>query len=248
MINILLDSRELALISSIKERDLDRYAEHISIEVQTLDIGDIHICFDSSIWVIERKTVSDLLASIKDGRYKEQKSRLLASGHDITYLIEGGDVVSSRHERHQHILSGVYMHSMYRDKIHLAFTRNISETATYILTLATKMIDNPQYFTRDYDTIMQHQPTEYVTCLKMKSKKIDNITPENCYIMQLSQIPSISAIIARNIQNIYPTMKDLINALNEAENNDERLNMLCQVEKIGQEKAKKILQYFNYNE
>lgn len=248
MINILLDSRESALISTIKERDLDRYSEQISFDVQTLDIGDIHICFDSGFWVIERKTVPDLLASIKDGRYKEQKSRLLSSGHDITYVIEGGDVVSSRHERQQHILSGVYMHSMYRDKIHLAFTRNISETATYILTLATKMVDNPQYFTRNYDTIMQHQPTEYVACVKMKSKKIENITPDNCYIMQLSQIPNISAIIAKNIQSVYPTMRDLISTLDQAENNEARLTMLCQVEKIGQEKAKKILQYFNYNE
>jgi DNA uptake protein ComE-like DNA-binding protein len=42
-------------------------------------------------------------------------------------------------------------------------------------------------------------------------------------------------------------MRDLICALDQVENNEARLTMLCEVEKIGQEKAKKILQYFNYN-
>lgn len=243
IVKVLIDSRESSLISCMKDRDLDRYANHISIDVQTLDIGDIHIICDSSVCVIERKTVPDLLASIKDGRYKEQKSRLLASGHDITYVIEGGDITSSRHERHQNVLSGVFIHSMYRDNVHLVFTRNVSETCTFILTLAAKIVDNPQYFTQHSQTT-----TEYVDCVKMKSKKIENITPDNCYLMQLSQIPTISTVIAKNIQSVYPTMKELIKALDDAQDYESRLRIMCDIEKIGQEKAKKILQFFHYNE
>ena len=242
MIKIIVDSRESSLISCIKDRDFERYADQISVEVQTLDIGDIHICLDFNIFIFERKTIPDLLASIKDGRYKEQKARLLASGHNITYIIEGGDVISSKYERHQNILSGVYMHSMYRDNVHIAFTRNVTETCTYILILACKMADNPHHFSHDTHTV------EYVDCVKMKSKKIDNITPENCYIMQLAQIPSISTILAKNIQKVFPSMKDLVRALEDSDDYDSRLQMLCQIEKIGHEKAKKILQFLNYNE
>lgn len=239
MIKILVDSREASLISCIKERDLDRYAHSISMEVQALDIGDVHICLANLIWVFERKTVPDLLASIKDGRYKEQKSRLLASKHYITYVIEGGDIISSKYERQQHILSGVYMHSMYRDNIHIAFTRNVSETCTFLLTLAAKMIDNPQYFSNNNES-----NTEYIDCVKIKTKKINNITPDICYLMQLAQIPSISTVIAKNIQKIYPTMRDLIKALDESE---DKMQVLCNIEKIGPEKATKILQYLYYN-
>lgn len=242
MIKIILDSRESGLISCIKDRDLDRYTEHISIEVQTLDIGDIHLCFDSNIFVIERKTVSDLLASIKDGRYKEQKSRLLASGYNITYVIEGGDILSNKHERQQNVLSGVYMHSMYRDNVHVIFTRNVNETCTYILTLAAKIIDNPQNFTKE-----SHNNEAYIDCIKMKSKKIENISPENCYIMQLAQIPTISTVLAKNIQKVYPTMKDLINTLDACDEQSSRMQLLCQIEKIGQEKAKKILCFLHYD-
>jgi ERCC4-type nuclease len=43
-------------------------------------------------YVIERKTVGDLAASIKDGRYKEQKGRMLGVGNEVDrafYLVEG---------------------------------------------------------------------------------------------------------------------------------------------------------------
>lgn len=67
----------------------------IKIESQTLPIGDI-IIFDEENQemklVIERKSVNDLLASIKDGRYEEQSYRLNGlnhHNHNIIYLVEG---------------------------------------------------------------------------------------------------------------------------------------------------------------
>jgi ERCC4-type nuclease len=53
--------------------------ENIIITSEQLEIGDIQIIFDDKLYVYERKTVSDLLSSINDGRYKEQKIRLLNS-------------------------------------------------------------------------------------------------------------------------------------------------------------------------
>ena len=44
---------------------------------KNLDLGDIIIEYnDIPLIIIERKTIPDLLASIKDGRYKEQKKRI----------------------------------------------------------------------------------------------------------------------------------------------------------------------------
>ena len=60
---------------------------------EALDIGDfVFRCGNETILIIERKTASDLAASIRDGRNREQKARLLHSGISrdrIMYLIEG---------------------------------------------------------------------------------------------------------------------------------------------------------------
>jgi ERCC4-type nuclease len=239
MVNVILDAREAQLISLMKCRDLDRYKEHVNIDVQQLDIGDIHVCFEDGCYIIERKTVPDLIASIKDGRYREQKSRLLASGCKITYVIEGDDVIASKQTRYHDILTGAYIHSMFRDGINVVFTRNTNDTCTFILTLCAKIVDNPQYFGGNKERIHE----DYIDSVKVKSKKIDNITPDNCFILQLSQIPSISTVLAKNIQKKYANMKDFIKALDESE---DRLDLLCQIDKIGKEKAKKILEYMSY--
>jgi len=58
-----------------------------------LPIGDIIINDDTEDkLIIERKSVADLLSSIKDGRYEEQSYRLNGlshHNHNIIYLIEG---------------------------------------------------------------------------------------------------------------------------------------------------------------
>ena len=55
------------------EQNKDGYP---SIEYENLNLGDIIIYFkETPIFIIERKTLPDLLASIKDGRYIEQKKK-----------------------------------------------------------------------------------------------------------------------------------------------------------------------------
>ena len=61
---------------------------------KSLPIGDVIIYDDANNEriIIERKSLYDLAASIKDGRYKEQSFRLSNSNihnHNIIYLIEG---------------------------------------------------------------------------------------------------------------------------------------------------------------
>lgn len=91
---IKLDTRESALLLQINNQISNiPIFNSIKIKLETLPIGDIIISdeIEDKI-IIERKTVSDLLSSIKDGRYEEQSFRL--NGHDnhnhnIIYLIEG---------------------------------------------------------------------------------------------------------------------------------------------------------------
>jgi endonuclease III-like uncharacterized protein len=58
--------------------------------------------------------------------------------------------------------------------------------------------------------------------------------------MQLSQIPHISNVIAKNISKIYPNMIELITKLNDCEDKNKEL---CKIDGVGKEKASIIIKY-----
>jgi ERCC4-type nuclease len=91
---IKVDTREAALLQQINYQvTVIPVFKSIKVVSETLPIGDIIINDESEDKIIiERKSVSDLLASIKDGRYEEQSYRLNGlnhHNHNIVYLIEG---------------------------------------------------------------------------------------------------------------------------------------------------------------
>ena len=100
---IKIDMRETDLIGLMKENIAnDKVFKELSaggtveLVVENLPLGDI-ILTDASgekdLVVIERKSLTDLMASIKDGRYEEQSYRLNhleeVPNHNIIYLVEG---------------------------------------------------------------------------------------------------------------------------------------------------------------
>jgi len=92
---IKVDIREQDLLNQLKYlvENIPIF-KNLIIKTEVLPIGDIIITNDNDIekLIIERKSVSDLLASIKDGRYEEQSYRLNGlehHNHNIIYLIEG---------------------------------------------------------------------------------------------------------------------------------------------------------------
>lgn len=240
-LSIIIDNRETKLYSSIIERDLDVYKEKVIIEKAQLDIGDIHIKFNDITYVYERKTVSDLVSSIKDGRYKEQKHRLLSSEVAcINYIIEGDSITSHKNFNNQKLLTSIYLNSTYRDKINVFFTSNIDDTSTFILLLATKIIDKPENFISTPDNNQN-----YIDVCKIKTKKCANIDKDTCYLLQLSQIPTISKEIAKKIKEVYPTMPILIQTLESKSDIKEKIKLLSSIDGIGSKKATTIIDYLS---
>lgn len=94
---LIIDIRETQLIEKIPfiSGGYSSVPSTISISKEALPIGDLLLKNDdgNDILLFERKSFSDLLASIKDGRYEEQSHRLIhTSGlhpHNIVYIIEG---------------------------------------------------------------------------------------------------------------------------------------------------------------
>ena len=78
---IIIDSHECKL--------RQHYNSHSHITFSQLDIGDIILYKNKTpILFIERKTLADLYSSVKDGRWREQKARLLShcAPHQILYF------------------------------------------------------------------------------------------------------------------------------------------------------------------
>jgi ERCC4-type nuclease len=91
---IKVDTREPDLLQQLNHLTSSTPSfKNLVIKFETLPIGDIIICDDNEEkLIIERKSVSDLMASIKDGRYEEQSYRLNGinhHNHNIIYLVEG---------------------------------------------------------------------------------------------------------------------------------------------------------------
>ena len=84
---------------------------------KALDIGDILITDENEkvYCIIERKSIKDLNASLKDGRYKEQKHRLINNFNKkhILYILE--DYVSFESLDDKKLESAV-IHSLFRDE------------------------------------------------------------------------------------------------------------------------------------
>ena len=102
---------------------------------ENLDIGDFLITDNENniLIIIERKKYADLSASIKDGRYKEQKERLI---HSIPYkvrkiyLLEGNNMKDFQFPLKT--FESVIINTMIRDGIFVFMSKNTDETVNFI--------------------------------------------------------------------------------------------------------------------
>ena len=193
------------------------------IKSERLPLGDI-ILHDPTqqkdIVLFERKTLADLAASIRDGRYKEQSFRLIetaaATGfntHHIVYIIEGD--LSRYDERHTQItktaLQSAMVSLMYYKGFSVIRTMNVGETADFILHFADKVAKEGPLSVADTLTAT---PAQVYSEVSSKKEKRDFITRENIGEIMLAQVPGISAkmasaILAKYGGSIYEFLGDL---------------------------------------
>jgi len=231
-----IDSREGKLIEYLINRN-------IQFLQKQLELGDVIIQSNnpSSAFniIIERKTYADLASSIKDGRYKEQKTRLLASypAYHCMYILEGDKSDINKTLMNQSILDGVIYHTMFRDRMHVMFSSSVKETADIVLAIFNKCLKNPEKF------VATGENTNYVANLKIKKCKMENIDKETCYILQLCQIPNISHVIAKEIAKRYRNWKELVEAIESYDTLKEKIEIFTAIPMIGDKKAKQIIEY-----
>jgi ERCC4-type nuclease len=229
------------------EQDQGEDPGPIHLESKPLDVGDVRICGENTTLLFERKTFADLAASIKDGRYKEQKARLMSvspSHHHITYIFEEMPFPTqicphrTMYGLSQSVFAGMVMNTLYRDGIHVLFMDTIEDTAKWVLLCAQKISQHPEKFRSPVEI----RDSDYTQCIKLKSRRMDNITPDQCFIMQLSQIPTISNTLAKSIAHVFPTMSNLYQTLMPLDR-ETRLSKFRDIPKIGRKKAELVHAY-----
>lgn len=189
------------------------------LKVEMLPLGDIIISDDddNELIIIERKSISDLLASIKDGRYEEQSYRLSGSpihNHNIIYLIEG--LIHAKKVDKNVVYSAIFSLNHYKG-FSVMRTVSMEESAVFIVNTAKKMMANnrlkkcPHYSSQSPAPSLSETPivdnnantnnNSYSSVVK-KVKK-DNITADNIGEIMLCQIPGISSITAGAIMTHF---------------------------------------------
>lgn len=203
------------------------------IKSERLPLGDI-ILHDPTqgqekdIVIFERKTLTDLAASIRDGRYKEQSFRLIETAtttgfntHHIVYIIEGD--LARYDERHTQVtktaLQSAMVSLMYYKGFSVVRTMNIGETAEFILHFADKVAKEGPLSVADTGTAT---PAQVYSEVSAKKEKRDYITRENIGEIMLAQVPGVSAkmaaaILAKYGGSIYEFLGDLHRKISDYE-------------------------------
>jgi len=202
-IELIIDNRENHLINTVQRMINSKD----KVKIEQLEIGDILFRKDEEIiLIIERKTVADLKASICDGRNREQKARLLASGtpiNRIMYLIEGDLTKDKVSGIPTSTLLGSIINTQLRDNIKVYKTSGLDETATYILKILEKL-------EKDYGDYFKEGPQTVQYASTLKKNKKANMTPTVWFTCQLSQIPQVTDKVAEVIIEKYPTLSMLL--------------------------------------
>ena len=154
-IELVLDTRE---VRTSTDRDYianELMKQGITPQVRALELGDamwVAKCRDPSFmtrygeegdevmldWIIERKRLDDLIGSIKDGRFHEQKFRLRRSGiKNVIYLIEEftvthPDAGSGSGPKYHEMVASAIASTQVVNGYFIKKTRNLDDSIRYL--------------------------------------------------------------------------------------------------------------------
>ena len=249
IMKLIIDNREKKIIPLIKALNED-LEMNIDIEIQMLPLGDFIIQDnDKDIVIFERKSLSDLASSTKDGRYSEQSFRLSNQNihnHNIMYIIEGD--LNRYNSKFTRVPKTTLINAMISLQYYKGFsvirTLSMLETSEYILRYISKMSKSKKsaFYTDNNKSL---DTSNY--CQVVSKVKKNNITPENIGEIILSQIPGVSPKISMGIMKHFTSLHDLLTKLYENHNCLKNLKIDTNASKKVPKKAiDNIIQYLLY--
>ena len=212
-------------------------------KVQTLPVGDFWIGISGELVapgaiIIERKTIFDLEASMKDGRYREQRTRLQAFAEEhkahIAYIIEGN--LDNAKSFTKTVLWKWFLRLPFVHRIPILQTRNKEETANLLQVLASM-------WSTDYTEFRDGKKTEYISTIKHNHTKGEQRDDPIIFASTvLSSCKGISPATAKvilegcggSLEDVMAASIDKIAAIPNGKT------------KVGQAKAKKLFELLHF--
>lgn len=257
-VELLLDTREVRA-----KRDRDYMQEELSKQgvypiTRSLEVGDVQWiakCSDSSYlsrhgsegdevvldWIVERKRLDDLIGSIKDGRFHEQKFRLKRSGvENIIYIIEEIAMDSASYSRYEESVQTAIASTQAVNGYFVKRTLKMDDTIKYLARL-TKMLkrkyeSQPLHViptkvltAQNYLPLLQHlkdtKPLQrhYISYQAFSSlaSKSETITLRDVFLKMLMTTRGLTGERALEIQKKWKTPHDFVKAYAACGNDDQ---------------------------
>lgn len=226
-VRVVIDCNERALLAVAASVT----ADSLNFETGQLPVGDVAFyAQEKLIALAERKTHADLDASIKDGRFREQRSRMKEvmtkeGGPVCFYILEGCQCDENfRVPGSDRRIAGALENLATEHRMGLLPTRSTEDTFRTIVRLADKLAKD------DHHRVSLTFP---------KSRKAT--VSENLLPCMLSVIPGVSAAVARAVADVYPSYEKLADAWRSSENPGEMLkDILVNKKKVGKAASQKL--------
>jgi ERCC4-type nuclease len=201
-----IDNREPQIVKEYFI-NLSKNNDNFIYKLKNLEQGDyiIRDKNDNILLIFERKTINDLLSSVKDSRYTEQCirfSELDISSHKIIYIIEGDyNIYNKDSVEYKTIYSCIYSLN-YNREFSLLFTNSMNNTITIIDEFLMRLFEN-----------------KVVSNHKFNLVKKQTITKENINNYMLNLVPGVGLQTAKEILLNYDNkLYILIEKLKEDQN------------------------------
>jgi DNA excision repair protein ERCC-4 len=189
IIKIIMDHRE---VNPILKQALIRDPS-VKLEISTLKTGDFLI---NGLLLIERKTFSDFVASIKDGRIFHQASRLSSASVNALIILEGTlqDVQSTNMKREA--IQGVLACLSLKFRIPILRSMSADETSRLMLLAYKQLADSGHHHKK-----IQYRPGGHKKETKQKQQ-----------IFILQGFPGIGPAKAKLLLDRFGSLKALFSA------------------------------------
>ncbi|KAI1859764.1 hypothetical protein JX265_010213 [Neoarthrinium moseri] len=174
-VHLVLDTREIRARTDRDYMQEELLKQGVKPIVRALELGDalwVAKCHDPHFlqragaegdevvldWIVERKRLDDLIGSIKDGRFHEQKFRLKRSGvKNVVYLIEQFALDDLNKNRYAEAVESAIASTQVVNGYFVKRTEKMDESIRYLVRLTTKL--KKQYEAKPLYII----PTEHIT-------------------------------------------------------------------------------------
>jgi len=202
-----------------RENDLIRILESkpLNMQIKQLPVADIWIGMEGEGdeakmqeggLLIERKSIRDLEASILDGRYREQRGRILAFCQEHKtqpmYLLEGSLASGTGRLQKKAILKFINR-LIFHYQIPVMQTSGLLETAELVEALQEQWKADPKSFQRTTELVKVSDGLHV-------QKKANAADPKQFATACLVQCPGVSVKMAEAILTEFPTLQSVMDA------------------------------------